>query len=541
MTPKKFIVRLLLVVLLVPLGYSSLCAQARIVFFMGERDYHQDGSLYTAQLWVYVAPGYVWKVGSSLINIDYNRSAMSAVVSDTVWDVHPEFRQKGYTVRQSDYGTSTALSLTTFGTQWVEIEGAVKLGVIRWNVIDGSQADDLRILWQGGLQSVIYDSTEAVPAGWGSYEYWTPFRPTARIIDPATASCTSQYYRDSNCITAYDPSPTTLTPVQDSCMYWHRRTTPTGVGPHIVYYQYDMSRAPIGTTRVLHFLTQSLDSLLEIARCRWTRQLIGGELEWSELANPNEGGIFRWSQVEQDFELIPGMFIALTRHALHANDLTKIVAASPCGSTGRQNAQSEILFNDTQEFYVFNPHYRWTTDYHTCGYSPRCLDFESIALHELGHYLGAGHQENPTSVIWGGYDGRNVHVHQCDANAVRRLYSPQLLAQTPVPLPDNSVCSAPTGVEEQPVTSVIVGPDVQVYPMPITDGRFSIRVQLEIPTRVAFSILDVTGRTVQTLSDTYQLPGEQHYSFSVDLRAGTYFLKVETGAGSSMEKIVVVR
>lgn len=191
--------------------------------------------------------------------------------------------------------------------------------------------------------------------------------------------------------------------------------------------------------------------------------------------------------------------------------------------------------------YVFNPELRWTTDYHTCGYSPRCLDFESLALHELGHYLGITHQRKPSSVMAAGYEGRNKIMGQCEANAVRRLYSPQILNQTPIPPPDNSPCEGTTAVGENPAVQTPAGTKVQVYPQPVTDGRLSVHLRLERSARVTLSILDVTGRTLLPLSDTYQQAGEQDYAFTVNLASGVYFLRVDTGGTGSVHNITVLK
>lgn len=90
-----------------------------------------------------------------------------------------------------------------------------------------------------------------------------------------------------------------------------------------------------------------------------------------------------------------------------------------------------------RNIYFTNPHFRWTMDFHTCGYSPRCLDVETIALHKMGHSIGLGHQKRPLSALWSGYDYRSIHIHQCEANAMCWLHSAQLPDKTPVPPTDN--------------------------------------------------------------------------------------------------------
>lgn len=516
-----------------------------VFFFFGERQYNQLENLYSMQVWAYVPPGHRWQIGNSLINIEYNRTALRTV--KTVWDVWPELRNKGYSVTQADYGTASSLSLVIISGNYAVVqEGeAVRLGTLVWEVLDGSQQDGffMRSDSTHPIVSVIMDSTfELKPSRLDFNSRWTWRGVYPRVINPATVACNPTYFHVPVCDVVEED--TTQTPLQDSSMYWHRTTIPTGVGPHVVSYQVDWSNAPIGTNSVLHFLTQSLDSIFAMVQCRWEKQLAPGDIEWRKLSNRIDGGLIRWSRNMFEFDPIFGAnFIALTLYALHPNDLTKLVAASDCGDGGARFGMSTILLNDSPEFYRTNPHFRWTTDYHTCGYSPRCLDVETILLHEVGHYLGLAHQQQPLSVIWGGYDGRNIEVHQCEADNLRRLYSPQLLSQTPIPPPDNSVCSGTTDMLENPNVTATVDTDldVSVYPVPITNDHFSLRVRIEVPTRVVFSLLDMMGQTIQTLSDTYQTPGEQQYSFGINVASGIYFLKLETNSGSHIQKIVVLR
>ena len=528
---------------------QNIQSGGHVFFFLGERQFYPGDNMYSMQVWAYVPPGHRWKVGNSIINIEYNNNALRAVNTDDVWNVWPELKNKAYMVRQADYGTSTSLTLIILHSNYAVIEGsneAVHLGTLRWEVLDGSQKDDF---WMdtdstSPQVSVVLDSTfEMKPKRIDFNKRWTWRSISPRIIDPESDStyCRRSYYYQYDC--QRGTSGTVWNPLQDSALYWHRTMTPTGVGPHVVSFQTDgWNNPPLGPERERNFDWFALDSLFAVVRCKWEKQLAPGDLEWRELQNRTDGGIIRFSVLPEQFGgNFAAEMIAVTLHALHPNDLTKIVAAGDCGLGGIQFGMSTILLNNTIDFYAGSPHMRWTMDYHSCGLSPRCLDLETILTHEVGHYLGIGHQEQPHSLLWGGYDQRNVWMHQCEADAVRRLYSPQLLAQSPVPLPDNSICSGPTDVEDHPATSVFVGGDLRVYPMPITDGQFSIRTRIEIPTRLAFSILDVMGRTIQRLSDTYQAPGEQNYSFTVDLLPGTYFLKVETNAGIHIEKIVILR
>lgn len=348
MTPIQLIVACMAMVIFLFAPHSIVHAQTRIQFFMGERHFIPGNNIYTAQLWVYVAPGYTWRVGNTLLNFLYNTDALVAVNTTVVWDVYPEFQTKGYVVSQSDYGGGTAFSMATFGSDYVRIEGgtAAKLGVMRWQVRDGTQDDNISLIYEDRLDSsILYDSTQRIQYGWGNNTVWHMSYLPPRLIDPETVPCGSQYFRVVVCDSSELPAPTTPTPIQDSCLYWHRIMTPTGVGPHVVYFQYDMRTAPIGSERVFHFLTQTLDSLLDVSRCRWSRQLDAGDLEWRQLDNVNEGAVIRWSVLNTDFAGFPGLFRAVTLHVIHANDRTKIIPASTCGAQELHNGRTEVLLN----------------------------------------------------------------------------------------------------------------------------------------------------------------------------------------------------
>lgn len=544
---------LLVAVLCAAMGSNCLYAQGdnnqeggHVFFFLGKRQYYQIDDTYSMQVWVYVPPGHRWKIGSSIINIQFNTNALRIITSDTVWDAWSELKSRGYIVRQSEYGTAMSLSLTTFSTNYAVVdEGqAVHLGTLRWEVLDGAEEDNFFMVADStdARVSIVFDSTFQLKAQRTDFNTrWTWRSISPRVINPATVACTSVYYRAPSC-EGDVVEETMQTPLQDSALYWHRTMTPTGVGPHVIAYQPDWISAPIGTEHVLHFLTQSLDSLLAVVRCKWGKQVDVGYVEWRELDNKVEGGLIGWSDNARDFgEFFGSNYIGLALHALHPNDLTKVVAAGECGDGGRQFGMSRILLNNSPEFYRANPHFRWTTDFHTCGYSPRCLDVETILLHEMGHYIGLTHQKQPLSVLWSGYDSRNIYIHQCEADAMRRLYSPQLLDKTPIPPPDNSMCTGPTDVEEQPATHIVVDTDVEVYPMPITDGRFFVQAQVRVPTRVVLSLLNVMGETLYVLSDTHQVLGTQEYAFTLNLVPGVYFLRVETDSAASVKKLVVLR
>jgi hypothetical protein len=60
------------------------------------------------------------------------------------------------------------------------------------------------------------------------------------------------------------------------------------------------------------------------------------------------------------------------------------------------------------------------------------IDFQTIALHEIGHLLGLGHSDNNGAVMFEKYQGRHVNLEQDDEDRIRKLYrirGPELLVR----------------------------------------------------------------------------------------------------------------
>src|SRR5690606_8247172 len=90
-------------------------------------------------------------------------------------------------------------------------------------------------------------------------------------------------------------------------------------------------------------------------------------------------------------------------------------------------------------------HLRWTTDLRICGDGPDCIDFFSIALHELGHYIGLAHQLYNHHLVMGNAPVWPMAgtMTACDADNARRLYNPARLG---FPVDNSYDCNAVTGV-----------------------------------------------------------------------------------------------
>lgn len=89
------------------------------------------------------------------------------------------------------------------------------------------------------------------------------------------------------------------------------------------------------------------------------------------------------------------------------------------------NASGSVLWN-TEIF--FNDGWNWTTDSaeaaadFSAGLANKTVDLETVALHELGHAIGFGHEDLAPSVMASGYQGVARTLLADDVNAVTELY-----------------------------------------------------------------------------------------------------------------------
>jgi hypothetical protein len=82
---------------------------------------------------------------------------------------------------------------------------------------------------------------------------------------------------------------------------------------------------------------------------------------------------------------------------------------------------------------------------------------------------------------------------------------------------------------------------IRVYPNPASD-KLTIELNNSIKQKVSVTLSDITGTRVATLFDGILQPGTQSLEANIHhLKAGIYFLQCSTPAGSTRQKICVVR
>jgi hypothetical protein len=81
---------------------------------------------------------------------------------------------------------------------------------------------------------------------------------------------------------------------------------------------------------------------------------------------------------------------------------------------------------------------------------------------------------------------------------------------------------------------------IRIFPNP-TDGRFQIRMDLEMHDQIVAKVYDITGKLIKDISDDLEKT-DSEVSADVDLdhpKSGMYFLRVEMGEKVTTLKIVV--
>lgn len=84
--------------------------------------------------------------------------------------------------------------------------------------------------------------------------------------------------------------------------------------------------------------------------------------------------------------------------------------------------------------------------------------------------------------------------------------------------------------------------NVSVYPNPAAD-QLNVRINAKVPSTATISILDYTGKTVQTLNNNLAVfNGSNNLSFDVStLSNGMYLLKIENKEGVNIQRFTVVK
>ncbi len=160
------------------------------------------------------------------------------------------------------------------------------------------------------------------------------------------------------------------------------------------------------------------------------------------------------------------------------------------------------------------------------------IDFESVAVHELGHGQQLGHVINDSEVMHfsmaANTVSRTLSENDIDgANDVHsRSNSQQICGQN---LMENSSCSTLS------TTDVVYLEDISVYPNPVSSGILNIKTETQIITNI--TIYNALGKKVLTKKMTSHSNVNQ---FDVSLfTVGLYLIEIKTDQEIIIKKILI--
>jgi hypothetical protein len=189
-------------------------------------------------------------------------------------------------------------------------------------------------------------------------------------------------------------------------------------------------------------------------------------------------------------------------------------------TSGQQIVETDVMFNQA---------YTWNT-------SGSDHDVQAIAVHEVGHGLGIHHTEltkrNGRPSMYSAYFGTAGRTLEADdRDALNCAASRYPLTQSALAVAEDPARPSPGEVELRSL---------------VRDGRTSLRFALAHPGAVRLEVFDIAGRRLALLVDGERGAGEHEVAWDGVMRdgaarAGVFFARLQTPAGSDRATIVLAR
>ncbi len=355
--------------------------------------------------------------------------------------------------------------------------------------------------------------------------------------NPYYSECECYHWKYTDCNTLKELP--TDNPISMKFIYWPNFTP---AAPHIAYYNYQLLKDyPEGDKKTLQFNKDNQNSLIDESRAEWS-STSDGYLPGLIWETTSEGSNFLWATDPELFIDYAFSGLAWTQDAVDDYpDLQKIKPKAQCNPGGiRLNNEilfhSAIFFNNTPEFwnnnYVHN--YRWTTakinESNPCrGTGYMCLDFKVIAIHELGHFVGIGHEGGLEYCVMfpGPYYQQYFHndvpdkLCKCDIANFRVTY-----------------CRNPF-LEVKDEWGKFNDVKIELFPNP-SENIFIIKLFIPKTQKLQINILDTYGKKIVNLADRIFIEGIEEIKINSDeYYSGTYLINAKSGNKFYYKKLVI--
>jgi matrixin len=182
----------------------------------------------------------------------------------------------------------------------------------------------------------------------------------------------------------------------------------------------------------------------------------------------------------------------------------------------------DITFNTAQLFGIGDP-----TRY----------DLYTVALNEVANAMGLMDSDDPSSALYGNFDGRKYGLTATDIAAIRSLYGGERLADANEGIAGNNTFATATALAPGMMSGDITTlSDADVFQFIVPDGAtvVTLRVQTGGISLLApkLTIYDSTQTAVATGSTTDPLTGQVVLELNTLVPGQTYYAKVESGVQS---------